>query len=71
MTDIAHFRHQLHGLALNIFQLIFKELTGKSWNSSLLERGMSLLLEDLPLSPSAPGGMTEYRRTVAVRYSNK
>ncbi|KAK7065268.1 hypothetical protein SK128_021571 [Halocaridina rubra] len=45
-----------------------KELTGMSWNSSLLERGLSLLLEDLPLSPSAPGGMTEYRRALALSF---
>ncbi|KAK7085090.1 hypothetical protein SK128_008316 [Halocaridina rubra] len=45
-----------------------RELAGKHWNSSLLETGTSLLLQDLPLSPSAPGGMIEYRRALTVSF---
>ncbi|KAK7065266.1 hypothetical protein SK128_021569 [Halocaridina rubra] len=45
-----------------------KELIGKQWNSSLLETGTSLILKDLPLPPSAPGGMIEYRRALSVSF---
>ncbi|XP_037795303.1 xanthine dehydrogenase/oxidase-like [Penaeus monodon] len=41
---------------------------GRSWDSSLLETGTSRLLQELPLSASAPGGMVEYRRTLAVSF---
>lgn len=44
-----------------------QELVGRKWDSSLLEDGTSLLMRDLPLSYSAPGGMVEYRRTLALR----
>ncbi|KAF0287070.1 Xanthine dehydrogenase/oxidase [Amphibalanus amphitrite] len=39
-----------------------------SWDDSLLQEAVSLLLEDLPLGPSAPGGMIEYRRTLTLSF---
>ncbi|KAK4295724.1 hypothetical protein Pmani_031735 [Petrolisthes manimaculis] len=45
-----------------------KELKGRAWDASLLEEGTSLLLQELPLSPSAPGGMVEYRRALTVSF---
>ncbi|XP_042880077.1 xanthine dehydrogenase/oxidase-like [Penaeus japonicus] len=43
-----------------------KELEGRCWDSALMEAGTSLLLQDLPLSASAPGGMVEYRRALTI-----
>lgn len=43
-----------------------KELIGLPWNQDTLETAYSLLLEDLPLSPSAPGGMIQYRRSLTL-----
>ncbi|XP_068222819.1 xanthine dehydrogenase/oxidase [Palaemon carinicauda] len=48
--------------------ITMKKLIGKKWDSSLLEEATMLLLEDLPLSPSAPGGMIEYRRALTVSF---
>ncbi|KAK3874324.1 hypothetical protein Pcinc_020737 [Petrolisthes cinctipes] len=45
-----------------------KELKGRAWDASLLEEGTSLLLQDLPLAPSAPGGMIEYRRALTISF---
>ncbi|KAK8737718.1 hypothetical protein OTU49_004207 [Cherax quadricarinatus] len=45
-----------------------KELVGRRWDSSLLEAATSLLLQDLPLDPSAPGGMVEYRRALTLSF---
>lgn len=35
----------------------------------MLEEAYSSLMEDLPLHPSAPGGMIQYRRALSLRYS--
>ena len=43
-------------------------MEGRSWDPTLLEDATSLILQDLPLAPSAPGGMVEYRRALTVRY---
>nr|XP_045603418.1 xanthine dehydrogenase/oxidase-like [Procambarus clarkii] len=45
-----------------------KELVGKQWDPSLLEDALTLLLQDLPLPPSAPGGMVEYRRALTLSF---
>ncbi|XP_068201119.1 xanthine dehydrogenase/oxidase-like [Palaemon carinicauda] len=45
-----------------------KELIGCKWDETLLEKGLDLLLEDLPLNASAPGGMVEYRRTLTLSF---
>lgn len=42
------------------------ELVGLSWNQDTLEKAYTCLLEDLPLSPSAPGGMIQYRRSLTL-----
>ncbi|XP_063595741.1 xanthine dehydrogenase/oxidase-like [Penaeus indicus] len=48
--------------------MVREDHEGRSWDSSLLETGTSRLLQELPLSASAPGGMVEYRRTLAVSF---
>nr|XP_045608332.1 xanthine dehydrogenase/oxidase-like isoform X2 [Procambarus clarkii] len=45
-----------------------KALVGRQWDPSLLEDATSLLLQDLPLPPSAPGGMVEYRRALTLSF---
>lgn len=42
------------------------KLKGLPWTQETLETAFSLLLEDLPLSPSAPGGMIQYRRSLTL-----
>jgi hypothetical protein len=41
----------------------------RQWNEKMLEEAYSALMEDLPLDPSAPGGMIQYRRSLSLRYS--
>ncbi|XP_044734531.1 xanthine dehydrogenase isoform X2 [Chrysoperla carnea] len=41
-------------------------LRGKEWNQAMLDEAYKTLLEDLPLSPSAPGGMIQYRRALTL-----
>ncbi|XP_053662895.1 xanthine dehydrogenase-like [Anopheles marshallii] len=41
-------------------------LVGARWNAQLVERCNDLLVEELPLSPSAPGGMIVYRRSLTL-----
>lgn len=45
-----------------------KELQGKCWDTSLLELASDTLLKDLPLPPSVPGGMVEYRRALTLSF---
>ncbi|XP_041780050.1 xanthine dehydrogenase-like [Anopheles merus] len=41
-------------------------LVGTRWDAQLVERCNDLLVEELPLSPSAPGGMIMYRRSLTL-----
>jgi hypothetical protein len=41
----------------------------RQWNEKMLDEAYSALMEDLPLHPSAPGGMIQYRRSLSLRYS--
>lgn len=41
-------------------------LIGMQWNEKMLEEAYSALMEDLPLEPSAPGGMIQYRRSLSL-----
>uniref|UniRef100_A0A182RBN1 Xanthine dehydrogenase n=1 Tax=Anopheles funestus TaxID=62324 RepID=A0A182RBN1_ANOFN len=41
-------------------------LIGARWDAQLVERCNDLLVEELPLSPSAPGGMIVYRRSLTL-----
>ncbi|XP_076033762.1 xanthine dehydrogenase rosy [Oratosquilla oratoria] len=43
-------------------------LLGKSWDEDLMDKATPLLLEDLPLAPSAPGGMIQYRRALTLSF---
>jgi xanthine dehydrogenase/oxidase len=43
-------------------------LTGKNWNSELLDDAFNLLKEDIPLSENAPGGMVEFRRSLTLSF---
>lgn len=42
------------------------KLIGKQWNEKMLEEAYAALMEDLPLHPSAPGGMIQYRRSLSL-----
>ncbi|XP_019526140.3 xanthine dehydrogenase [Aedes albopictus] len=41
-------------------------LVGKKWNHKLVELANDMMVEELPLSPSAPGGMILYRRSLTL-----
>ncbi|KAI5610778.1 xanthine dehydrogenase/oxidase, partial [Silurus asotus] len=41
-------------------------LIGRQWNEELMQDACCLLAEEMALSPSAPGGMVTYRRTLTV-----
>ena len=44
-------------------------LIGRNWeDETLMEDACRLLLEDLPLSPSAPGGMSSYRQSLCLSF---
>ncbi|CAL4915113.1 unnamed protein product [Urochloa decumbens] len=43
-------------------------LTGKKWNSELLDNTFNLLKEDIHLSENAPGGMVEFRRSLTLSF---
>uniref|UniRef100_A0A4W3HK72 Xanthine dehydrogenase n=1 Tax=Callorhinchus milii TaxID=7868 RepID=A0A4W3HK72_CALMI len=45
-----------------------QQLAGKKWNEKLLHEALPLLVADLPLSPSAPGGMVQFRRTLTLSF---
>ncbi len=38
----------------------------RQWNEKLLEEACTSLAEEMSLSPSAPGGMVTYRRTLTI-----
>ncbi|XP_055644800.1 xanthine dehydrogenase isoform X2 [Toxorhynchites rutilus septentrionalis] len=41
-------------------------LIGKRWNRELVEMANDMLVNEMPLSPSAPGGMILYRRSLTL-----
>ncbi|XP_060788891.1 xanthine dehydrogenase/oxidase [Neoarius graeffei] len=41
-------------------------LIGRQWNEELMQDACSFLAEEMTLSPSAPGGMVIYRRTLTI-----
>lgn len=43
-------------------------LSGRFWNEKLLQDVCAGLVEELPLSPDAPGGMIEFRRTLTLSF---
>ena len=43
-------------------------MLGKTWSKSTIEESLSILVGDLPLDPSAPGGMVRYRRSLALSF---
>ncbi|XP_055492323.1 LOW QUALITY PROTEIN: xanthine dehydrogenase/oxidase-like [Leucoraja erinacea] len=45
-----------------------RQLLGRRWNAELLHDGCSLLVSELALSPSAPGGMVQFRRTLSLSF---
>lgn len=38
----------------------------RQWNEELMQDTCSFLAEEMTLSPSAPGGMVAYRRTLTI-----
>ncbi|XP_067884000.1 xanthine dehydrogenase/oxidase-like [Heterodontus francisci] len=45
-----------------------EQLLGKNWNKELLQEACSQLATELTLSPSAPGGMVQFRRTLSLSF---
>ncbi|KAF2885328.1 hypothetical protein ILUMI_20860 [Ignelater luminosus] len=45
-----------------------KLLTGKPWNRETLDLAYKSIIEDLPLPPSAPGGMIQFRRALTLSF---
>ncbi|XP_012939897.1 xanthine dehydrogenase/oxidase [Aplysia californica] len=43
-------------------------LLGKEWNEGLIAETNELLARDLPLAPGSPGGVVEYRRSLALSF---
>ncbi|ONL99114.1 Xanthine dehydrogenase 1 [Zea mays] len=43
-------------------------LTGKKWDSGLLDDTFNLLKEDISISENAPGGMIEFRRSLTLSF---
>jgi xanthine dehydrogenase/oxidase len=43
-------------------------LVGAAWDRATLARALDALATDLPLPPGAPGGMVEYRRSLAASF---
>lgn len=48
-----------------------KMLIGRAWKKEMLENVFHSLIEDLPLAPSAPGGMTQYRCSLCLSFMFK
>ncbi|XP_015676292.1 aldehyde oxidase isoform X2 [Protobothrops mucrosquamatus] len=45
-----------------------QKLIGRNWNEQMLNEACKLILEEITLSPSAPGGKVEYRRTMLISF---
>ncbi|KAM3917313.1 aldehyde oxidase-like [Leptodactylus fuscus] len=45
-----------------------QQLVGKHWNEDMLSEACKLILDEIHLSPSAPGGMVEYKRTLTISF---
>lgn len=68
-TDVVEEMHMAFGGMAPTTVLAKKTaraLVGKRWNAQLVELCNDLLVEELPLSPSAPGGMILYRRSLTL-----
>ncbi|XP_067326697.1 aldehyde oxidase 3-like [Anolis sagrei] len=44
------------------------QLIGRNWNDQFLDEACRLILEEVVVSPSAPGGKVEYRRSLLVSF---
>ncbi|CAL1534993.1 unnamed protein product [Lymnaea stagnalis] len=56
------------GLTTVLARHTVEAVLGSVWNDTLLQKVFDLLPSDLPLSPGAPGGSVEYRRTLAASF---
>lgn len=43
-----------------------KSLIGQNWNEDMMKKAFESLMRELPLDPSAPGGMIQYRRSLTL-----
>ncbi len=43
-------------------------LKGKPWSAAVIEEAFGKLIEDMPLSPDAPGAMVRYRQSLALSF---
>uniref|UniRef100_A0A2C9JEU6 xanthine dehydrogenase n=1 Tax=Biomphalaria glabrata TaxID=6526 RepID=A0A2C9JEU6_BIOGL len=56
------------GITTLLASQTMEAVIGDKWNDSLLSKVCDLLAKDLPLDPGAPGGSSEYRRTLALSF---
>ncbi|XP_061480984.1 xanthine dehydrogenase/oxidase [Rhineura floridana] len=45
-----------------------QDLTGREWKENLLQEACRMLAGEMNLSPSAPGGMVDFRRTLVLSF---
>ncbi|XP_068926204.1 aldehyde oxidase-like [Petaurus breviceps papuanus] len=45
-----------------------QKLTGRAWNEEMLDEACRLVLDEILVPPSAPGGMVEYKRSLMVSF---
>ncbi|KAG9473352.1 hypothetical protein GDO78_016497, partial [Eleutherodactylus coqui] len=45
-----------------------QRLVGKHWNEDMLGEACKLILDEIHLNPSVPGGMAEYKRTLTISF---
>uniref|UniRef100_A0A6J0V358 Xanthine dehydrogenase/oxidase n=1 Tax=Pogona vitticeps TaxID=103695 RepID=A0A6J0V358_9SAUR len=45
-----------------------QELIGREWKENLLQEACRVLADEMNLSPSAPGGMVDFRRTLVLSF---
>uniref|UniRef100_A0A8C5PRI3 FAD-binding PCMH-type domain-containing protein n=1 Tax=Leptobrachium leishanense TaxID=445787 RepID=A0A8C5PRI3_9ANUR len=56
------------GIAHGFNLLLCFPLSGRHWNEEMLQEACRLALEEISISPSAPGGMVEYKRTMTISF---
>lgn len=68
-TDVIKYINLAFGGMAPVTKIATKSsecLKGEKWNETMLEKAFASLIEELPLSPSAPGGNIQFRRTLTM-----
>nr|XP_060637934.1 aldehyde oxidase 2-like [Anolis sagrei ordinatus] len=67
IEDLAIFYGGISGTTVSAKNSCLK-LIGRNWNDQFLDEACRLILEEVVVSPSAPGGKVEYRRSLLVSF---